>query len=172
MKYRHSLFLLLTMAIFVIGMISGCRDASRPADLPKLQPCTLTFTQEGKPLAGAIISLEPVDKSSKWSVTSITDESGTAKIVTHGQFPGAPEGDYIIVITKEENEQEKSDRKVYDDLGNEIDAGGMISTFTCVEKEYTDAKTSPLKYAVIKGKNTREFECGKAIRVLLRKVAP
>ncbi|MCL2120082.1 MAG: hypothetical protein FWH27_16820 [Planctomycetaceae bacterium] len=173
MKHLHlALLPLLLFAFFVCATISGCRDASRPADLPTLYPCILTFQQEGKPLVGAVISLEPAGKSSKWAVTSITDESGVARVVTHGKYPGAPEGDYAIVIYKEENEQEKTNRTTVDDLGNEVEVGGMISTYSCVEKDYTDPATSPLKITITKGKNEQNFECGKAVRVLLRKVAP
>jgi len=152
-------------------MISGCKGEQRPADLPALHPCTLTFKQEGKPLSGAVISLES-GQSSKWSVTSLTDESGVAKMVTHGKYPGVPEGDFTIVVSKEENEQEQTNRKTVDDLGNEMEVGGMISTYTRVEKDYTDAATSPLKITIVKGKNEQEFDCGQAVRGLLRKVAP
>jgi hypothetical protein len=160
------------LSMICISAFIGCGKSNRPSDLPPLQPCTLMFKQEGKPLADAIISLESLDKSFKWSANGITDANGTAKIVTHGQFHGVPIGEYAVIVLKEENVQEKSNRKTYDDLGNEINAGGMISTYTHVEKEYTDAKTTPLKITIVKGKNDQDFDCGKTTRVLLRTVAP
>ncbi|MDR0870452.1 MAG: hypothetical protein LBN39_06625 [Planctomycetaceae bacterium] len=141
--------------------------------MPKLSPCTVTVKQDGKPLQDAMVLLQKGGgQPFKWSVAGRTDAAGVAKVMTHGQFSGAPEGDYAVVISKEVTEQAKSGQKQLDDLGNEIDTGGMISSYSLVEKEYTAADTTPLKITVGKTAVQQEFECGKPVRILLRQAAP
>ena len=91
--------------------------------------------------------------------------------MTHAQFFGVPEGEFKVVINKLESVIEKSN-KTLDDLGNEIDSGGMVSEYSFVEKEYTDKNTTPLSITIKKGDNAEDFECGKAVRVLLRTAVP
>lgn len=143
--------------------------------MPKLYPCVLTFTQEGKPLVDATVNFKSVnDPAFKWTIGAITNEAGVAEMLTHGQFRGVPEGEYKIIITKEENIQEKSANTppVNHDWEEYTVGGGMISVFSHVEKEYTDQKTTPLTITIAKGKNKQDFDCGKAGRTLLRTVAP
>jgi hypothetical protein len=42
----------ITLLVSVAFMI-GCKDKSRPIDLPALYPCTITVTQDGKLLERA-----------------------------------------------------------------------------------------------------------------------
>ncbi|MDR2641984.1 MAG: hypothetical protein LBC74_04245 [Planctomycetaceae bacterium] len=45
------------MLFFVLLSVLGCGGSSGPKDLPKLYPCVITITQEGKPLDNAVVEL-------------------------------------------------------------------------------------------------------------------
>ena len=168
----------LILSLLIIGCLfsSGCGDPSRPKDLPKLYPVKLTFTQEGKPLENAMVVLKNVDPSFKWSVMATTDATGLADIVSHGQFFGAPEGQYKITVIKEVQESAKGltpqDENV--DPAASVYSRGMITVYTLVEKQYTTEETTPIEITVSRKKadNIKSFEVGKSIRELSRRVAP
>lgn len=156
-------------------MTTGCGKSNRPPDLPKLYPCTLTFKQDGKPLEDANIILQSKDAAFKWAVGGTTDAQGVVKIVTHGQFFGAPLGKYSIVISKTVSEKKGGAANIPEgvDPASIMNAGGgMLSVYTFVEKKYADAVTTPLEIEIDKSKNDREFDCGKPVKELLRMVAP
>ena len=170
---KNLLGLAMTLCMICVA-ITGCNKSNRPADLPKLYKCQLTFKQDGVPMENANIIFYSTDPSFKWSVGGSTDARGGVDIVTHGQFFGAPEGSYKIVISKTESVQEGPVRELPPDVdpASIMQAAGMLSVYTFVEKQYADVETTPLTITIAKGKNTQEYECGKAIRELLRRVAP
>ena len=100
------------LSLIILLCLSGCGGASRPADLPKLYPASITVTQEGKPLAGAMVMLYSTADNFKWSVAGITNSSDTAELKTHGQFPGALLGEYKVTVNKTERPEEN---EVFDD---------------------------------------------------------
>ena len=87
----------------VISSLSGC-DKPRPDGMPDLVGCTITLNySDGKPAQDVTVVLTPVSQGlDKWPSAGKTDASGKAKIVTYGQYPGAPEGEYKIVLKKVE----------------------------------------------------------------------
>ena len=89
---------LFSILLFVL-LTSGCAPSNRPPGLPRLYPATITITQKGKPLSDVSIRLVP-ETPSEWSVSGTTNASGTAKLVTYGQFDGVPEGSYTVVLSK------------------------------------------------------------------------
>ena len=169
-KQFHLAFILLFIWVGCIG----CGGPKQPDDMPPLYRCRLTFTQEGAPLENAYIILQSTEPSFKWSVGGTTDAKGVVDIVTHGQFYGAPEGSYQVVVSKTESVQEGAPKELPPDVdpASIMTSSGMLSVYTFVEKEYADAETTTLKIEVKKGKNEETFECGKPVRELLRRVKP
>lgn len=97
MKKRYGLILL---GFVAVGM-SGC-GPTRPADLPPLYPVEITVQQAGAPLAGADVTLFNPSVAN-YIASATTNEQGVATITTKSntsQWPGAPEGDYTVLISK------------------------------------------------------------------------
>lgn len=173
-KQHHFVSFVLIMFLLFVGNI-GCKKSNKPADLPPLYRCQLTFTQEGTPLENAGVILKSTDPSFKWAVGGITNAQGVVDVVTHGQFFGAPEGTYKVVVSKTEAIPDGTPKELPPDVDPAsimTPSSGMVSIFTFVEKEYTDAETTPLTIEIKKGKNAETYECGKSIRELLRRVRP
>lgn len=95
-----------TITCIILLNLLGCSGPKKPDGLPTLHSCKVTITQSGKPLDGAIVQLHGVNNSVPWTVNGVTDRSGVAVIKTQTLFSGAPEGKYIVSVTK--NVQEES----------------------------------------------------------------
>ena len=174
MLFRSFVCTLFILLLTVI-LLSGCTGGpTRPADLPPLYPCTLTITQDGKPLGEATVSLTSADPAFKWTVYTQTDSSGTGKVFTQGLFPGAPEGEYKVVIVKEEVVSEQSGPTItrQGEFGEESYTPTTETVFSLVEKEYTDAATTPLSITIGKKGNNQTLDCGKPVREKLHVVTP
>lgn len=144
----------------MIPLLSGCCKPVGPEDLPQLYPCMITVLQDDKPLAEGIVTLVSTDPSFKWSVFAQLNSSGVGKVFTQGLYPGAPEGEYKVVISKEESVPE------------EVASKTVVTVYTLVGKEYTDAKTTPLALTISNKGNDRKFDCGQAVHEFLNKVEP
>ena len=142
--------------------LSGCSDAKRPADLPQLHLTSITFTQEDQPLSGAEIIFFSKDNSCRWAVAGTTDSNGTAVLHTHGRFIGAPEGTFVITVSKTETENSEQ---------GEVQTKPIL-VYTLVNKKYCSQATSPLEIKIEKGKNAKTFDLGKAEKTLLEKIDP
>jgi len=155
-------------------LLSGCGGPARPADLPPLYPCTVTVLQDGQPLSEGVVSLSSTDPSFKWAVFAQLDASGKGKLFTQGLYPGAPEGEYKVVISKEETVTEQIGPAVVrqGEFGEETITPTRATVYTLVEKDYADAATTPLSITIAKKGNDQQFECGKPVRELLRMVDP
>lgn len=124
----------------------------------------MVFTQEGKPLVGAIVFLHPTDPASRWNSGGTTDEQGVVTPMTHARFPGVPLGEYKVTVSKSEQFQEVLPQVIPGGDGTEMTPGSPIQRFLLVEKEYGDITTTPLSIKIEKQKNKMEFDLGKAIR--------
>lgn len=142
--------------------ISGCSKTERPEGLPKLYPCIITITQDNDPVADAAIQLVG-DCSNQWPITGLTNASGTASMVTYGQFPGAPVGEYKIVVKKtvEEIITPASENK-----------SGTSNIFSLVDVQYTKDDKTPLEIRIDAGKNRHALDVGKEVRVLVDTIRP
>ncbi|MDR2754540.1 MAG: hypothetical protein LBC20_02430 [Planctomycetaceae bacterium] len=160
MLYKSILFGSIFCLIFVL---SGCGDSSRPKDLPDLQPCTLTITQDNQGLADASVMLYATDSvSTKWVIAGNTDANGKVILKTHGKFSGVPIGEYKIVVTK--TEQVKSGQQ---QSAKEIDTPTLpqkVDVYYLIKPQYTDVSTTPLTINIKNGKNVQTFDVGKPIR--------
>ena len=88
------IFVTLSISLFVFG----CGGSQRPANLPKLHPCTVKVTLGDAPLADALVVLSP--SIDQWFGNGATDSSGTVKIKTQGKFSGMAVGEYKVLISK------------------------------------------------------------------------
>ncbi|MDR1924806.1 MAG: hypothetical protein LBQ66_10570, partial [Planctomycetaceae bacterium] len=79
----------------------GCSGQKLPPDLPKLYSCKITITQGGKPLANANVFLAPAN-GSKWNASGSTNQQGTVELWTQGMYRGVAEGNFKVVVTKQE----------------------------------------------------------------------
>jgi hypothetical protein len=160
MLHKSILFGSIFCLIFVLG---GCGDSSRPKDLPILQPCTLTITQDNQGLADAFVMLYAIDSvNTKWVIAGNTDAKGKIIPKTHGKFPGVPVGEYKIVVTKTEQvkdeQQQPAKEKETDRQPQKVDI------YYLIEPQYSDVSTTPLIITIKNGKNVQTFDVGKPIR--------
>ena len=167
---------LLLFLVAAVG-ISGCSGTNKPADMPPLHPVTLTFKQEGEPLADAVVMLIDVDAGrentgrwdGRWGPMGHTDASGTVEIFTNATWKGAPAGKYKIVLTKTEREpsqfaQPPTDSPDYERWAAQT-AGEVRHTYSVIEQIYSSADTTPLEIEVQpKGRTQQTFEAGKKVR--------
>ena len=161
MKLFHTILSVLVM------LAVGCTPSNRPDGLPPLYPTTVTITQNGSPLADVsvgLISAEP----SEWVVSGLTDTSGKASIVTHGQFSGAPAGEYTVVLSKTENvfDGERSSE------GELLRGSGITEIFSLISVDHTSTETSKFRMTVNKGNNAQTFEVGAPVRVHVSTIRP
>lgn len=85
-------FIILSMIPF-----PGC-STSLPPGMPRLTPCDITVTMDGKPLKN--VSVRLVSDDLTWACTGRTNSSGTAKMVTDGKYHGVPTGNYKILLSR------------------------------------------------------------------------
>ena len=97
---------LIIVSLIVIAAFQGCEKTvkEKPAGLPELIPCEITVKLSGSPLPGASVRLLSTPPSKSWSVMGTTNASGVAKMQTYGDFNGAPEGDYTVLISKSQTD--------------------------------------------------------------------
>ena len=155
-------------------LLSGCGGPPRPADLPPLYPCTITVTQNGQPLSEAVVTLTSTAPSFKWAVFAQLDASGAGKVFTQGLYPGAPEGEYKVTVSKEVTVDEQTGPPVVrqGEFGEETITPLIAKVYSLVEKDYTDVATTTLSITIAKKGNDQKFECGKPVKELLRTITP
>jgi hypothetical protein len=114
------------------------------------------------------------DPSFKWAVFAQLDTSGKGKMFTQGLYAGVPEGEYKVVISKEETVTEQVGATVVrqGEFGEETITPTRSTVYSLVEKDYVDAATTPLSITISRKGNNKEFDCGKPVRELLRMVDP
>lgn len=168
MKYFS---LVTTLSVVLLASFSGCtRRDSLPADMPKLESCTLTFTQDGAPLQDALVSLFPVD-GSKWSATGRTDSKGVCAPQTQGRYPGVAQGKYKVTVSKILSEESKMGSPPSDDADSpaykewqEKKDKEVIPAYQLVNGEYTNRSSTKQEIEIKPGKNTETIDVGKAVK--------
>ena len=138
---------------------SGCGE-KYPEGMPKLTKVSLTFTQEGKPLQGATVSLFSVDPDFKWAVGGSTDNNGVVVLKTHGSYTGAPEGQYKICVRKYVREGELQT------MANPGAPPPMDYNF--VDAQYANHNDTPLSIEIKSGNKYEPFDLGPAVKELLK----
>ena len=144
--------------ILILFSLAGCSKHLKPDGFPPLYPASVRVIQDGKPLEGAQVCLfRKDDTEQKWGIIGETDSNGIAVLVTHGKFYGVPEGEYLVLVTKQEDVS----------VSHRGD-GSAVDSFTLVEEQYGDKEKTSLQFRVQKrGKNYEEIDVGKAVRTFL-----
>jgi len=152
--------------LFLVTLI-GCTKTNVPDGFPKLVSVTLTLTQDGMPLSGAIVSLAG---DSQFSVGGVTDDKGNVILYTHGQHKGAPLGKFKVRIAKTESDSAPPEplpgTPEHDAWMKEMEKRPPPKTYTLVEKQYTQAETTPLELDVT-GPLTQTLNVGKVVKEVL-----
>jgi hypothetical protein len=127
----------LTMCLVAVGCVflTSCGSSG-----PSLQPATGKLLYEDKPAEGATVVFQlengPADAPKPSGVVAA---DGTFKLHTYPHGEGAPEGNYVVLVTwfePSKNENAESKQKI--------------------SGKYSDPKTSGLKATIKAGTNTLE----------------
>mgnify|MGYP004446402499 CR=1 FL=1 len=141
--------------MLVILASIGCKDKSRPADLPDdMSPCKVTVVQDGKNLEGATVTFEyttPV----KYTTSGTTDATGVATMMTYG-YAGAQQGTAKVVITKLVTEGAE-------EAAEYGERGVQGKDFQLVDAKYRSVDTTDLEITVTKENAEVTFDVGAAV---------
>ncbi|MDR1958188.1 MAG: carboxypeptidase-like regulatory domain-containing protein [Planctomycetaceae bacterium] len=162
MQRKHSVFV---PVCCVLLMLNGCGGAKKPEGMPPLYPCQITITQEGKPLADAVVSL--ASENNKWQSSAQTDTKGVAELITYGQFLGVPAGTYKVLVVKRELDgpppvsNTDAEGRV---LGGPQGQPSFPKYIERVHPVYSAKESSPLTIEIkpMKSGNDQTFEVGKS----------
>ncbi|HBT78069.1 MAG TPA: hypothetical protein DEB39_14365 [Planctomycetaceae bacterium] len=139
--------------------------------MPRLYSCEITVLAEGKPLENATIAFHKNDVTAfKWVVTSLTNASGKARMVTQGRYSGVPEGEYVITVTKLERDRKTPSVEITpDNLTQYAIKSATVDVYTWVDPVYREKDTTPLKITIDGKSLDRQFDVGKSERKFLFK---
>ena len=150
-------------------MLCGCSGSKRPDGMPKLHPCQITITQDGVPLEGASVTLDPKGGSISWRSDGRTDANGVAYIVTGVEYKGAPVGEYRVRVSKMElspsavSETSPTDPVEYEKWA-QVKRSETRTQYRMVKAEFDDPQKTTLELTVSEGKNEVTFDVGEAIK--------
>lgn len=154
--------------VFTCLFLFGCGQP-KPDGLPKLVDVTLKFTQNEMPLVEASVSLYGTEDSAGFRIGGTTDKNGTVVLHTHGKYKGAPKGKYKIRIMKTETDPAPSMPKAgtpeFSAYIQQLKKNPP-KTYTLVEKQYTDLKTTPLEIEIT-GRMSSKYDVGNVVREVL-----
>jgi len=145
--------------------MTGCRE-NLPAGMPKLYPASVTVTQEGKPLAGALVQLIPEDSAnSSWGPGGTTNTSGVVVLQTNGKYKGAPLGKYKVTVSKREKEPHPNPELAGGpEFRRYVEIDKNLKTYSYVEPQYGSIAKTPLSVEVTAREKTYTVDAGKAIK--------
>ncbi len=171
MTHTQTIF---AFAVSALAVFSGCGKQPVPADLPALYETTLTFKQDGIPLAGATVMLLSEDATaSRWIPTGITDGTGKVVLRTSGTYDGVPAGKYVITVRKQQTEPSKF-KEPADTASPEYDQwmknteNEKLATRRYVDKKYESRAASDLKIDISSGSNNQEYDLGKPVDEIVK----
>ena len=157
MKTRN-LSILLVLTVMALPL-AGCGGEQLPPGMPPPVPTDIIVTQEGQPLAGAVVRLVPADDDNPWDAIGRTDATGRAVVHTMDRFRGAVPGNYKVVISRTEQEQVDPAEVVG---GGE---GRPLGTHNLVEERFLSAATTPLEITAVRGTPTHTVDAGAVVRI-------
>ena len=91
------------LALFA-GVLVGCGGGAG-GDRPDRTPVSGTVTIGGVPVTGAMVVFSPATEDGGRGATGITDDSGNFVLGTFERTDGAVPGDYIVLVSKLEQEK-------------------------------------------------------------------
>ena len=146
------------LAIF---SFSGC-GKGYPGD-EKLYPVAVTITESGKPVEGAIVILDR-QSGTKVNSSGLTNSQGIAEIMIDAEWKGAPQGTYMVRISKEppftpdltNEEYAQLPLNKQEDYNNRMLA--KRKQLKPIIPPVLSGGVSPLKMEVSAGKNAETFD--------------
>jgi hypothetical protein len=157
------------VALLVVALLGVClflagSGSDLPDDLPKLHPVRIEVTADGAKLAGASISLFPIDRGE--FAGAITDDEGIAELRTRGQYLGVAAGKYkvcvhwaVIVEGPTSKKQAPTDPDGLERYNSQV--GLERIAHSGLEEEFSDPKNTPLEVEIVEGKNNISVEVKK-----------
>lgn len=159
---------LVICTIFAILPFFGCQE-KLPDGMPKLiRSASVSVTQDGKPLEDATVLLVGADGSIPWSVGGKTNAAGNANLVTHGQYPGAPEGKFKVVVNKREEPVSKYHTTAPGQTEEEfkaLKAAEDLTAYELVDKKFGSAATTDAIVEFSEAKANATVDVGQAVRI-------
>ena len=172
MTYLTKRISLLAVLVFAFP---GCQGELRPDGMPKLHPCTITITQEGKPLEMALVSLVAEDEDlSQWATGGFTDQDGKCVPHVRGKFRGVPAGKFKVMVSKTETEESKMGNAPPEELSaSEKEKwwdrryAEKIKSFQRVAEKYMMPATTDLEIEVLPKTNVFTFDVGAPTNIVV-----
>lgn len=147
--YMPSVVVAVVAAVALSG--AACNRQPLPDGMPSLVSVTLTFTQEGKPLPDATVTLHPEDPQSPWNAGGTTGANGEIAPATQGRYVGVVPGKYKITVTKTEESAGAA-------------ASARPDAFHLVDPKYATSATTTLDLDVTPQQRTASFDLGAPVR--------
>ncbi|WP_372721103.1 hypothetical protein [Novipirellula sp.] len=153
-------------------LVSGCSEP-RPDGMPELYPTSIAIMQNGTPLSDATVTLYSDDAAlRRWAVGGRTDDAGTATLMTHTKYPGAPQGSFKVMVNKTETEGDPIPKHPGADATPEQLADydramktGSFQVIQVVAEEYRTAGSTPLRIDITAdGENAFSEDIGEAVK--------
>lgn len=173
--HKHISCIVLIVSVI---LIFGCGQQNLPKDLPKLHPTLIHMTQDGKPLADAVVTAVGAQGESKWSGAGKTDAQGLVKLFVNGQYEGMPKGTFKVLVTKIESDpapetppepDPQTDREAWVQWNQKFNGPHMIpKSYNLVTPVYANRNKTPLEISVDEGKNEFTLDAGKTVRLPIR----
>ena len=163
--------LLAVLTVSMLLLVSGC-GPKLPDGMPKLYPAKVTVLyDDGTPVAGATISLIPVDAATNadWASGGTTGEDGSIELFTRGQYQGVPASQYKVTVKKGvpesgEPKREELDAESYKlavERYKNCSSPEPYVTYNLVDPAYGTAENTTLEMTVeAKGNNKFELKVG------------
>jgi hypothetical protein len=150
---------------------AGCGE-KMPEGMPVLvKNAAITVIQDGKPLPDAKVILILRDGNSQWTVGGQTDVSGVAKLVTHGQYSGAPAGKYKVIVSKREEPVSKYKEPQPGQSPEEFQAlrnSEKLTAYHLVDPAYNAASSTPASVEISENAPKASIDVGKAVHIEIK----
>jgi len=152
--------------------LNGCGNRQKlPDGMPKPYPTEIIIIQDGKPLEGASIALNPAESSNSWYAGGFTDANGKAVLQTLNRYDGVAPGKYYVIVTKRELDTNAditppdpaTDPQGYSKFIEES-ARIRVPSYDLIDPKYGRISPTGETIDVVAGKNEKSIDVGKAVR--------
>lgn len=161
------IFALMALLAAVTLLSSGCGGKKTPDGMPELYPVSVTVTQGGQPVEG--VALTCFNDTLGYGVSGLSDSSGVVKLVTSGEYPGAPAAEYKVTAWKYEFTPSQCGKcPIGGDARAEWEekyANEYRPAYNYVDPALADKTTTTLTLTVEKGTKTAALDLGEAVKV-------
>ena len=156
-----------TIALVVLlgGCLLGCDTSpQQPSDMPTLiRHARVKVMQDGNPLTDAKVALVAESKDISWAIGGKTDHNGVARLMTHGQFQGAPAGKYKVTVSK--LEKPESIQSTGDPAITKSEGEEARTFYDLVDLQYGKLSTTPLTVEISSSSPEATVDVGKPVRI-------